>query len=123
MNIKYECNNKVENISIINYISYKSEVCNKKVTEILKNIMDIRDIITTVYGIDNLQIVVDKLEYRIKMEVVIRYMDEDYNECGFDILFNGDSIYVDVDTYTQNEKLIRDVKSKYKRIINILKQK
>jgi hypothetical protein len=121
MNIKYEYDNKIENITVTNYKFYQNSVYNEKVTEVIRNIMDIRNTITEAYNVDIIRLTVDKLDNKIKMDVVFNYVDENNNEYTIEILFDDNNIHIDLDVYVQNEKLIKDIKRKYRKIFKILK--
>jgi len=121
MNIKYECDKKVENVSITNYEFYKNGIYNERITKVINNIMDIRTMITEVYGVDTIRLIIDVLGYKIKMEVVFKYIDEDRNEHIIEMMFDDNKVHIDLDTYAQNEKLIKDIKKRYKKILKLLK--
>jgi CRISPR/Cas system-associated endoribonuclease Cas2 len=121
MNIKYEYNNKVENINITNYKFYQNNIYNEKVAEVIKNIMDIRNTITKIYSIDTIRLIIDKLDNKVKMEIVFNYIDKDNDEHTIEMLFDDSNIHIDLGIYIQNEKLVKDIKLKYKKISKILK--
>ena len=121
MIIKYEYNNKVENISIVNYRFCQNTIYNEKVTEVIKNMMDIRNMITETYGVDTIRLILDRLDDKIKMSIVFNYIDENNDEHVIEVLFDNNNIHIDLDIYIKNKKLVKDIKQKYKKIIKILK--
>jgi len=55
------------------------------------------------------------------MEIVFNYIDKDNDEHTIEMLFDDSNIHIDLGIYIQNEKLVKDIKLKYKKISKILK--
>lgn len=123
MNIKCEYDGKVGNISIINHCTFVSKIADKDVIEVLSKIEDIKDIICKFYGIIRMTLMLDKLEDKIKMEIIVECHDKKFNEFKLEMSFESNIVRIDLDSYTEHEELIKEIKKEYKNIVNLLKQK
>lgn len=123
MNIKYEYDGKVRDISIINHCTFASKIADKDVIEVLSKIEDIKDIICKFYDIIRMTLMLDKLEDKIKMEIIVECHDKNFNEFKLEMSFEDNIIHIDLDTYIEHEKLIKEIRKEYKNTVNLLKQK
>jgi hypothetical protein len=57
------------------------------------------------------------------MEIIVECHDMNFNEFKLEMSFEGNMVRIDLDTYTEHEKLIKEIRKEYKNIVNLLKQK
>lgn len=109
--------------TIVNHCTFVHKIADKDVIEVLSKIENIKDIINKFDTIIRMTLMLDKLEDKIKMEIIVECYDKKFNEFKLEMLFEGNTIHIDLDIYTEHKKLIKEIRKEYRNIVNLLKQK